>query len=82
MSDASKSIGLFVIGFAFLFAIVEVHAIFNSRPGDTLSAGVWWTLDRMGRWSWLVRIPGIILFAWLTYHFFLEDQFRDVSGVK
>lgn len=50
-----------------LILLIEVVALVISRRGDTLSEQVWWLRQRM--WARSVLFG---LWAWLTWHFFIE----------
>lgn len=55
------------------FLIVEFIAVFNSRPGDTLSEHVWDVLRIRGdkkatTLTWIARIVLAGLLAWLPIH--------------
>lgn len=68
------------IGWAAYFAIVEGMALFNSRPGDTLSEHAWaWLgfaatgrgpldLRRPSGWTRLRRFVLLAFLAWLIVH--------------
>lgn len=61
-----------VIWLAILVAILafEARALLSQRINDTLSEAVWWLRTRI--WGRIVLFP---LWAWLTWHFFLEPSF-------
>lgn len=48
---------------------VEALAILNTKRSDTLSEQIWWL-----RTKWWGRIVLFPLWAWLSYHFFLEPE--------
>ena len=61
------------------FAVVEGMALFNSKPGDTLSEHVWawfgteWKKGQSPRkrsgWTQLRRFALLAFMVWLTVHF-------------
>lgn len=66
------------IGWAVYFLIVEGMALFNSKPGDTLSEHVWSFIGirRKGAdprdptgWTRLRRFIVLAFMAWLSFHF-------------
>lgn len=62
----------FVVAWLVLFVtilVVEGLALFNVNKSDTLSEQIWWL-----RTKWWGRIILFPLWAWLTYHFFLEPD--------
>jgi hypothetical protein len=55
------------------FLLWELPAVFNQRPGDTLSEAVWRVLrvggDKRSTWlTWLGRGALMTLLAWLCVH--------------
>jgi hypothetical protein len=50
--------------------VFEARALFSGKINDTLSESVWWLRTRV--WGRLVLFP---LWAWLTWHFFMEPSF-------
>lgn len=55
----------------------EARALLEPRINDTLSEAIWWLRARL--WGRLVTIP---VWAWLTWHFFLEPTaLNPQSGV-
>lgn len=71
-------------GWAVYFLIVEGMALFNSRPGDTLSEHVWAFIgirrkgvdprDPSG-WTRLRRFLVLAFMAWLSFHFLTGGVF-------
>lgn len=67
-------------GFIAYFAVVEGIALFNSKPGDTLSEHVWMWFGTQRRkpgepervrtgWVQLRRFVLLAFLAWLSFHF-------------
>ena len=54
------------------FLAIELPAVFNKQPGDTLSEHVWKWFSIKGKpKGYKVRRLGFLVFwAWLTVHFF------------
>lgn len=73
------------IGWGVYFAVVEGAALFNSRPGDTLSEHVWlWANTARGPgpsgrqpsgWTRLRRFALLAFLAWLVAHFLTGGYF-------
>lgn len=63
-------ITLFALGL-----VAEGYALWSKKRGDTLSEKVW--VLRAIRWARAILMP---LWAWLTYHFFLEPRSLGVEA--
>lgn len=70
------------IGWGLIFAVIEGMALFNSKPGDTLSEHGWAWLgygSREGRqpsgWTRLRRFLILAFLAWLVAHFITGGWF-------
>ena len=62
----------FTIIYAVLAALVvgtELHGVFGSTEGDTISEHYWWLAESTNQ---LVHIPMVGLFGWLVYHFIFQ----------
>ena len=62
------------IAWGAVFAVIEGMALFNSRPGDTLSEHAWAFLGigegrKRSGWTQLRRVLLLAFMAWLTAHF-------------
>ncbi|MEV0267699.1 hypothetical protein AB0H43_02900 [Hamadaea sp. NPDC050747] len=63
------------IGWGLYFAVVEGIALFNSKPGDTLSEHIWawFGTAKAGKpvngWARFRRFALLAFMAWLTLHF-------------
>lgn len=61
---------------------LEIAALLNAAEGDTLSANVWWLLDKAEAHPWGVALVGlgnaviIGLGGWLVIHFVVGRFFR------
>lgn len=60
------------IGWIVLFFAIEIPAILNGTPDDTLSEHVWGLIS-LGSFFWFV-IAGLLV--WLLYHFLWEGRDR------
>ena len=70
------------IGWFAYFAIVEGMALFNSRPGDTLSEHVWAWFGTAGGpdkqptgWTRARRFALLAFMCWLSVHFLTGGVF-------
>lgn len=50
-----------------IILVFELKALLSKTRGDTLSESIWWLRTRV--WGRIIIVP---LWAWMTWHFFLE----------